>query len=80
MAKGGSTSDFFQFLDNQNNAIAAREAEKKQKKEQLGGDRFRLKREAERREQWGGTLRARPRLRSRPVTGRVIRGHMENPE
>lgn len=71
---GGSTSDFFQFLDKQN---AARAEEKAQKK--FGMDRIRLQRETQRRERLG-TLRARPRPRSRPVTGRVIRGYMEDPK
>lgn len=74
---GGSTSDFFQFLDKQNTVIAAREAEETRKKEL--GDQIRLQREAQRREQSGGTLRARPRARSRPITGRVVRGYMESP-
>ncbi len=81
--RGGSTADFFNFLDRQNNAIAAREAAEamvaKPVDTGVGVDRIQLKRDAQRREEADGPLRARPRKRSRPVTGRIVRGYMENP-
>lgn len=74
---GGSTADFFSFIDEQNNSIAAAEAEKL---EPSGLDQIRIKRDTQRREKFNEPMRARSHKGARPVTGRVVRGYMENPE
>ena len=48
----------------------------------VGVDNHQVERMEERREAAqaaGSQLRARPRARGRPVTGKIVRGHMENP-
>jgi hypothetical protein len=83
MGRGGSTSDFFNFIDTQNNAIAARESgEKPPIPDGVGRDRHQIERMEQRREEAaeeGRRIGARPRARSRPVTAKIVRGHMENP-
>jgi hypothetical protein len=58
-----STANFLRLLNEQNTAIAAREAELEANKPQP--DLVRLQREQERREKWG-ELRARERRSHRP--------------
>lgn len=79
---GGSVKDFFSFLDRQNNAIAAREA-KSDPDTGVGVDRLQVQQMDEHRAQArakGYEPGAKPRARSRPTGGRIVRGYMENPE
>lgn len=84
----GSASDFLAFIDAQNNTIAAREAEEAAAKSYrsdgsgVGVDRLQLDKMDERRAaaaEEGRRIGAKPRLRGRANTGRVVRGSMENP-
>lgn len=68
----GNTADFFQFINEQNNRIAAREAEEEARKK-AGVDEIQLQRDQERRAKWG-QLRAREHPSKRPNRGRVIGG------
>lgn len=62
----GDTSSFFQFINDQNERMLAREAAEERKvKEEIGTDEIREDRMAEYREKWDGDLRARPRRRGR---------------
>lgn len=67
-----STEKFFAFLNKQNAAIAAKEAEEALKKPEP--DPVRLQREAERRAKWG-QLRAREQPSKRPHRGRSVFGY-----
>jgi hypothetical protein len=78
MTPGGNTSDFFSFLDQQNNAIAAREAEEAEKTKsrlEVGVDPVRFERDAARRERLG-ELRAREHTSKRPHRARPVFGHV----
>lgn len=79
---GGSISNFFAFLDRQNNAIAAREAGKIDPDTGVGVDRLQVQQMEEHRAEArakGYEPGAKPRPRARVHTTRIVRGHMENP-
>lgn len=62
--------------------FAARKPEETRSDSGVGLDRHQIEKMEARREAVqakGDRLRARPRGRSRPVSGRVVRGYMENP-
>lgn len=68
--------DPFALIDSLNAGRAAMAEEKHEAG--LGVDEIQIARDAQKRERWG-RLRARPRSRGRPITGRIVRGHMEDP-
>lgn len=69
-----STEKFLRRLNEQNAAIAAREAKKSP-----GEDPVRLQREKDRREKWG-ELRAREHPGKRPKQVRNVFGHVMTPD
>lgn len=73
-----STENFLRLLNEQNIAIAARQAQEAeaQAQKQVGADPVRTQREAERREKWG-ELRARERPSKHPYRVRTIFGHID---
>lgn len=69
-----STKEFLRVMNERNDSIAAREAEKEANKPQP--DLIRLQREQERREKWD-QLRARTHGGSRPVRTRRLYGYTD---
>lgn len=68
---GGGAADFLRRMNEQNDRIAAREAEEQAKKTALGSDPIREQRMQERRERLG-QLRARPHPSKRPRKAKPV--------